>query len=383
MNEPRLPFRIFGIPIEIKLTFLLVAYVGSYDALRGPIYQVEWILVLLVSVLWHELGHAVAFKKFGLEPRIELYAFGGITQVNETTTPLSTRRSLIISFAGPGAGLLLGGLAYLLTLTEWWQPSSVLAKVAMSDFLFVNITWSLVNLLPFLPLDGGHITVALFQKWRGDRGVYYGLIFSLVMALATAYYAYTRDYGFGVIMALAFAMDNGRRVFLQRDFLDVSPFKEKYSEFYRPYSEQKWAEAESAAEAFLKENAPEKWKDGAAIGLCYSRLKQGKGEAAWEALQLIPPDRVTADTLLQVENLFFEVGQDDPARKIAELRYHKTGNAGAAYNVACAHARLGQPDQAIEWLRKAVRDGFDDKRQINEDPDLASLRSLPQWQEFQ
>lgn len=382
MREPSLPIRLFGIPIEIKLTFLLVAYVGAYDALRSPIYHVEWILVLLVSVLWHELGHAVAFKKFGLAPRIELYAFGGITQVDDAPA-LSTRRSILISFAGPGAGLLLGGAAYLFSLTSWGKPVSDLGRVAMADFLFVNITWSLVNLLPFLPLDGGHITIALFQKWRGDRGVYYGLIFSLIAAIATAYYAYTKEYGFGMLMALAFAMDNGRRVFSQREFLEIAPFKEKYSQFYRPYSEQKWAEAEAAAEAFMKENVPDKWKDGAALGLCYSRLQQNKGAEAWEALQLIPPERVTADTLLQVENLFFEQGQNDPARKIAELRYHKTGNAGAAYNVACAYSRLGQSKEAFEWLRRAKEGGFNEKKQMNEDPDLASLRDLPEWKEFQ
>ena len=47
----------------------------------------------------------------------------------------------------------------------------------------------------------------------------------------------------------------------------------------------------------------------------------------------------------------------------------------AYYNMACAHARLGHPDQAFENLGKAIDAGFTNKQLMQQDDDLASIRS--------
>jgi tetratricopeptide (TPR) repeat protein len=66
--------------------------------------------------------------------------------------------------------------------------------------------------------------------------------------------------------------------------------------------------------------------------------------------------------------------------KMVELRSGYPFNA--AYNVACCHARLGEKDQALEWLQKALDLGFRSLRQIREDDDLSSLRGDPRFQKM-
>jgi tetratricopeptide (TPR) repeat protein len=51
----------------------------------------------------------------------------------------------------------------------------------------------------------------------------------------------------------------------------------------------------------------------------------------------------------------------------------------ARYNLACSLARAGRPDEAIDSLSKAILLGYDDLAHVDVDPDLDSLRDLPEF----
>ncbi|HSO11633.1 MAG TPA: hypothetical protein VLT51_04610, partial [Anaerolineales bacterium] len=72
-----LRFSIAGIPVRVHPLFWLIALLlGSSGALvEIPI----WILVVFVSILVHELGHALAFRRYGIQSHIVLHAMGGLT----------------------------------------------------------------------------------------------------------------------------------------------------------------------------------------------------------------------------------------------------------------------------------------------------------------
>jgi len=106
--------------------------------------------VILVSILVHELGHAVVARRLGLGPvGILLHGFGGLTA---SSRPPSPRQGLLMTAAGPGAGLLLAALslAGLLLL-----PAAEAGGAVLGEFFGVNLFWSLFNLVPLHPLDGG------------------------------------------------------------------------------------------------------------------------------------------------------------------------------------------------------------------------------------
>src|ERR687885_1414851 len=110
-------FRVLGFPVHVDLTFVL--FVGFLGFAQGLAVDelVVWVLLALISVLLHELGHAVLARRVAASPAITLMAMGGVT----TYTPprqLSRLGSPRISLAGPAGGIVLGAALMLLRPDE-------------------------------------------------------------------------------------------------------------------------------------------------------------------------------------------------------------------------------------------------------------------------
>jgi stage IV sporulation protein FB len=110
---------------------------------------------LFVIVLWHELGHMAAARRFGWTVReVKLLPFGGVMEVEEAGT-LPVREEVWVAIAGPMQNAVLAAAGWLLGLAGWvdmgWSD----------DFVRANVLIGLFNLLPVLPLDGGRI----LQAW--------------------------------------------------------------------------------------------------------------------------------------------------------------------------------------------------------------------------
>ncbi len=126
-------------------------------------------VVFFVSIMVHELGHAVAAKAFGLGPiRLVIHGFGGLTSFGVSPTH---KQGVLVSLAGPIAGILLACLSALIGLMlaslggfGFATPEyggHFLLVYTISMMIQVNIFWSLFNLLPIFPLDGGQV------MWHG------------------------------------------------------------------------------------------------------------------------------------------------------------------------------------------------------------------------
>ena len=188
-------FRIFKIPVTVEpIFFFLVVLLGARRE-RVDLVAI-WVGVVFVSILVHELGHAFAARRYGLVPSIRLHSLGGLTQWNRTRA-LSNRQSIWISFAGPLAGFALGGLVHLAHPIFQVAPDWRLS-VVYGDLLWVNIGWSLINLLPILPLDGGNIALALLA-----RGYVSGAPRTSLYELKMAW----RDYGVIAVVMTVFILE--------------------------------------------------------------------------------------------------------------------------------------------------------------------------------
>lgn len=142
-----------------------------------------WVAIVFVSVLGHELGHAAAMRFFGFAPRIELHGMGGWTLWPDGARP-SDKQRLWVTLCGPGIELV-AGLAVWLALRPVELPP--LAAWARDQFVWVNVAWAMVNLLPILPWDGGMLLesgVALATGRRRSRSV--GVVSMLCGGLAIA-----------------------------------------------------------------------------------------------------------------------------------------------------------------------------------------------------
>ncbi|MCB9777901.1 MAG: hypothetical protein H6742_05005 [Alphaproteobacteria bacterium] len=163
-GRPLFSFRAFGLPVQIETSALLIVGFIALSWGRGGTdllaLGVVYALVLMGSIFVHELGHAVVGARLGLQPqRIALHGFGGYCQYGRRPTP---GKGVISSLAGPAAGLLLGGVLLVLSFTIGGSLSGRAAYL-LQQAIFINIFWSLFNLLPMYPMDGGQ------ALWHGLR----------------------------------------------------------------------------------------------------------------------------------------------------------------------------------------------------------------------
>jgi stage IV sporulation protein FB len=159
-------FSIFGIPVEVQPFFWIsLAVLGgaiNADSASAIFQVVLFILAGFISVLIHELGHALTARSFGAHSRITLEAFGGYAAYSGAT--MSRKRSFLITAAGPGIQLLLGGAILLLFLVL--PPLSPTGAYFLSTLVNISFFWAILNLLPVLPLDGGQMLNAVLGPQR-------------------------------------------------------------------------------------------------------------------------------------------------------------------------------------------------------------------------
>lgn len=198
--------KIGSIPLRIRGQFFLMALLLGMSE-RDPAKLAIWMVVILVSLVVHELGHALVGKAFGLTPRIELYGMGGVTVFEGERENLSAGRSVAISFAGAFAGFLFALLVYAAGRAGF-HPAHPLARYAVSLLLVVNIAWGLFNLVPMLPLDGGNILRTLLlagSKTHGDR---IARVISIVFAGAIGIWAVTSRQWWILYLGVLFLFQN-------------------------------------------------------------------------------------------------------------------------------------------------------------------------------
>lgn len=199
-----LRFSVAGIPVRVHPLFWLIALLlgSSGDLIGIPI----WIFVVFVSILVHELGHALAFRRYGIRSQIVLHFAGGLTIPESTpwgtgwaSVSPSPRQEIIISLAGPFAGFVLAGLVIFIVkllggeiLTNWLfgllpiphnaivPIGGVILSLLFTMLLWVNVFWGFINLLPVYPLDGGQVTRNILIQYDPRDGVRKSLWVSIV-----------------------------------------------------------------------------------------------------------------------------------------------------------------------------------------------------------
>ncbi len=192
-DDDRPGLRIFGFPLRIRpFYFLIVVMLGLQGRAPNDAHAwgelALWFLVVTVSIVWHELGHAFAMKRYGYSPSIELHGMGGATMWNGGPIPTPMQR-VVVSLAGPFAGFILGGLVFAvdLMLPSMSHPA---VERGVGLLLWVNIGWGLVNLIPMVPWDGGQALHGLLDRVTNGRGARPTAIVTFVMGgLALAFTA--------------------------------------------------------------------------------------------------------------------------------------------------------------------------------------------------
>ena len=180
-------FSIFGIPVRIEpwfwITMALIG--GGFSAANSLdiILVLVFMFAAFLSILIHELGHALTIRKFGLPTSITLQSFGGFAAY--PAGRLNRVQSFIVTAAGPAVQFAFGVL--LVVLSRYLAiPEGSLFGPFMRDLIWVSIAWSILNCLPIYPMDGGQMLAAVL----GPQKQSYVHLFSVIVAVSIGLAAY-------------------------------------------------------------------------------------------------------------------------------------------------------------------------------------------------
>lgn len=174
-----LNFSIFSIPVHVQWFFWLTSFLLA-GGLRMEKAE-DWVFIflkigiILISIIVHELGHALASMRWGGRPTIELHGLGGVTFLGGEFTRW---QHLAISFSGPFASLSLAGISYLLL-----KFTELPMEYALGYLFWVNLIWTAFNLLPVLPMDGGQILRGFLGPKHERKACIIGMITAVLVAL--------------------------------------------------------------------------------------------------------------------------------------------------------------------------------------------------------
>ncbi len=168
-------FDLFGIPVYVELTFLILLFLFVSDG--GSFgYGLMQAVVLGLSIVAHEYGHALTGRAFGCETsQISLSFIGGCASM--LSMPRRGWQEFLVAIAGPLVSFSLCGIAYLVLSTVPIENPFI--DYTLAYLFYLNLVIGCFNLLPGFPMDGGRIfrsvmmvfvpraKATLFAMWVG------------------------------------------------------------------------------------------------------------------------------------------------------------------------------------------------------------------------
>lgn len=366
-------FRLLGFDVRVRMGFVI--FLGLIVFLY-PEGAGLWLAGgLAVFTLIHELGHAVAARSAGADASISLDFMAGYTSFRpDPRRPISRARRAVISAAGPLTQIVTS-VAVLAAMDV--NPLS-LDSVRGASHAAQAIWWTgpmigVLNLIPVLPLDGGHLALTALDRLLGKRALRVMAIASLAITIGVTALLYVSGWRGISIFA----------IFLLLNQFQILQATSKGGQAERPPDRQP-VDAETQAwhtgrpgmlepgqrlsPWFEAHKALTNGDAGGAMGVILADLRS-PSQPRWS-----PPVAATPDQLRQiVEVLPAELpaaGNDFSARVMGEVllvagEVERAGHyAAAAFGqrrssplasvVARAAARMGDRDNALRWLGAAT-----------------------------
>lgn len=168
-----------GLKLLKSAKVIKVLFAAGSLAAYSWLFSIEFAIALILCLVFHEYGHIKAMKYFGLKTKgIYLIPFVGGLALSDDK--INTRwQDIVISIMGPFFGLILS-LACL--VGYWLTDIEILAGLAVFNALL-----NLFNMLPVLPLDGGHVLKSIAFSINSKVGII-ACILGAVLGVYISYY---------------------------------------------------------------------------------------------------------------------------------------------------------------------------------------------------
>ena len=158
--------KLFGIPISLHISILFFLWPVIRSRQDDPIHALQYVVMVVVSILIHELGHALTAKRYKLTGlSIMLHGFGGFAT---SSGDRNWKQSLVITIMGPATTFALGLICVFVGNTM--MPQTTYGTEAFEQAFLIysigklNLLLGVINMIPVLPWDGGNALRAILNR---------------------------------------------------------------------------------------------------------------------------------------------------------------------------------------------------------------------------
>ncbi len=396
-------FRLLGFDVHVRPGFVI------FLALIVFLYQDDFGLWLAGGLaaftLLHELGHAVAARSAGAHAEISLDFLAGYTSYRpDPRRPIAPGSQVLISGAGPAVHIAFSSAVLIGMGVNPFSFDSIGQSDAAAALWWAGPAIGALNLIPVLPLDGGHIVLTGVESVAGGKGIRYMAIASIAATAGAAIFMFGTGRG-GFAIFIAFLLIS------QFQILQATGAKRG-----RAHPPSRAAEAETVA---WETGRPGILEPGQRLSPWYEAhraILAGERERAVRPIlddlasptpgRWAPPRGASAPQLRAIVDLLpadLPAGNPQSARVAVEIMlavgdYRRGGDyAAAAFNrhrtsplalsVARAAAATGDIPNAVAWLGAAEEAARSEPegylnllgRSIDQAPEFTNLRATPDF----
>ncbi|PIE32024.1 MAG: hypothetical protein CSA55_04260 [Ilumatobacter coccineus] len=383
-------FRLLGFEVKIGMGFIL------FSALIVFIYPGSFGLWLAGSLaaftLIHELGHALVARSTGAQASISLGFMAGYTSFRPSH-PLSTRQQMAISLAGPLTQIVASLIILVAMGVNPLSPDSLQSIPALAIW-WSGLIIGALNLIPVLPLDGGHLVLALIEPLTKERSMRIMAIASMVITIGTA-------------VVLVITRHNDLSVFLV--FLLISQIQILQSTGQRPATtfaktvadeREAWVshspriDSRALSPWYRAHQAVRSGDPNTAARLILADLRrpdrprwvlppEASPDALAEIVEALPDDLPVGNPMSSqvLATVLLRCGQTRRGGEYAASIFEVYPRSSISLLVAVAAATLGEDENAISWLEATASIASHDS-EISRDALRAAIDHTPAFERF-
>lgn len=370
----RIPIRIY--PLFGVVVLILSLYQGNFQ-LYGALL---WTIVICFSLLVHEYGHALTAIACGQRASIDLVGFGGVT--HRHGPHLSHLKEFMIVLNGPLAGFSLFALSYFLLVTFGASLSQ-----SLRDILFIstyaNFYWTILNLIPVQPLDGGHLLRIILEGAFGLRGLKAAFFLSFLTGFFLSLFFLMTIPLLGMFLLL-FTYESyraWREVAVKTQEDQIPALQQFYRGAEKDFHKGHLDYAQEKLNVVLKQ-VHKGTLHTAAVTLSAKILNaQGHHRDAYELLNQVKPKLLPENQIL-FQQVAYKTNHCQEAIDIGKKVYQFKPSYEVALINALCHAVLGQVSPSIGWLNCALKNGLPNLKDALSKPEFDVLRDDPSFKSF-
>ncbi len=349
------------------VTAFLIGFLGTGNLTQSFI----WVAAIFISILIHELGHALSALVFDRSSIVQFTAFGGVT------IPLGKKLNLLPEFIMVLMGPLFGFALFVLSSYIGIKVGDVSPNFTtfIDAMKFINLFWTIINLIPILPLDGGQLLRIILEAVFGINGRKYCCIFGGIVALGLA------------LVAILFKLIILSIFFFFFAFQNFELFKQLKNVSDQDEDEPLKDELKEAMMLAKKhdQNALEKLEEvrsHAGKGLVFIIASQELAETyiqandfqkAFDVLKPIEEKLMDSGKLL-LQHAAFEIKDDEVVLSIAGNMMVSSPDSEAILRALAAAARKKDLEAALGWLQTAKDFGCKNLKEYLDQPYFDAIK---------